>query len=303
MVICTGGSMNNVAVVKHYKDKLVRASNVKYVERIFLKKFIKDFSEKSYSQRIKTEGLEEQRGDLILPAAIQTDMILNETGASGFYTLSGGLRAGLTIDTINRMGIELPFQNNAENIRYSRLIEVGNKFEFDESGAVQVMKLAKKLYTGLAYEMGLGGRDWVLLEAAAVLRDVGKHIAYSKHHKHTYYLIKHSELVGYSVKEVELIANIARYHRKSSPKQSHEDYNMLNDTDRERVIKLASILRIAIALDRSHKGQIKNLKVDVRDSSVVIEAVSKGDISMEIRDFELKKELISKLLKKTVELV
>lgn len=300
MVICTGGSMNNVAVVKHYKDKLVRASNVKYVERIFLKKFIKDFAQKSYIQRIKTEGLEENRGDLILPAAIQTDMVLNETGASGFYTLSGGLRSGLTIDTINRMGIELPFQNNTENIRHSRLLEIGNKFEFDESGAIQVMKLAHMLYDGLAVELGLMGRDWLLLEAAAILRDVGKHIAYSKHHKHSYYLIKHSELVGYSIKEVEMIANIARYHRKSPPKSSHDDYNLLDEGDRERVEKLAGLLRIAIALDRSHKGQIKKLSVEVKEDAVVIKITSKGDISMEIRDFELKKELISKLLKKTV---
>jgi exopolyphosphatase/guanosine-5'-triphosphate,3'-diphosphate pyrophosphatase len=198
------------------------------------------------------------------------------------------------------MGIALPFQNNTENIRHSRLLEVGNKFEFDESGAIQVMKLAHMLYDGLAVELGLMGRDWLLLEAAAILRDVGKHIAYSKHHKHSYYLIKHSELVGYSIKEVEMIANIARYHRKSPPKPSHDDYNLMDAGDRERVEKLAGLLRIAIALDRSHKGQIKKLAVEVKEDAVVIKTSSKGDISMEIRDFELKKELISKLLKKTV---
>lgn len=303
MVICTGGSMNNVAVVKHYKDKVVRDSNVKYVERSFLKKFIKDFCQKSYNQRVKTEGLEERRGDLILPAAIQSDMVLNETGSSGFYTLSGGLRSGLTIDTINKMGIELPFQNNAESIRYSRLLEVGNKFDFDEKSAEHVRKLAKLLYDGLSGELKLSGRDWILLEAAALLRDVGKHIAYSKHHKHSYYLIRHSELVGYSATEIEMIANIARYHRKSSPKTSHEDFIVLGDADQERVMKLASILRIAIAMDRSHKGQIKKLKVDVGDEKVVISAKSTGDIAMEMRDFDLKKDLIDKLLNKPVVLV
>lgn len=303
MVICTGGSMNNVAVVKHYRDKMVRDSNVKFVERHFLKKFIKDFSGKSFKERIRTEGLEENRGDLILPAAIQTDLVLNETGASGFYTLSGGLRAGLTIDTINRMGIELPFQNNTENIRVSRLIEIGNKFEFDESSAHHVRNLSKMIYDGLAEELGLMGRDWLLLEAAAFLRDVGKHIAYSKHHKHSYYLIRHSELVGYSAKEVEIIANIARYHRKSPPKNSHMDYMTLDESDQAKVVKLAAVLRVAIALDRSHKGQIKSLKVEVKDDAVVIMAKSKGDIAMEIRDFELKKDLMDKLLKKPVVLV
>jgi exopolyphosphatase/guanosine-5'-triphosphate,3'-diphosphate pyrophosphatase len=303
MVICTGGSMNNVAVVKHYKDKVVRASNVKYVERSFLKKFIKDFSQKSYRDRVKTEGLEENRGDLILPAAIQTDMVLNETGASGFYTLSGGLRSGLTIDTINKMGIELPFQNNMENIRYSRLMEIGNKFEFDESGAVHVRNLAKMLFDGMRGELSLCDRDWTLLEAAALLRDVGKHISYSKHHKHSYYLIKHSELVGYCVKEVEMIALIARYHRKGAPKQSHVEYTGLTEQEQEKVLKLAALLRVAIALDRSHKGYIKNVRVDVKHDAVVLTAKSKGDIAMEIRDFELKKDLINKILKKPVVLI
>lgn len=303
MVICTGGSMNNVAVVKHYKDKTVRDSNVKYVERSFLKTFIKEFSQKSYKDRVRTEGLEENRGDLILPAAIQTDLVLNETGASGFYTLSGGLRSGLTIDTINKMGIELPFQNTAESIRFSRLMEIGNKFAFDEQGAVHVKNLSKMLYDGLHVELGLMGRDWVLLEAAAMLRDIGKHIAYSKHHKHSYYLIKHSELVGYSAKEVEMIANIARYHRKSPPKGNHPDFTGMEEADQARVVKLAAILRIAIALDRSHKGQIKSLKVAVKPEAVVITAKSKGDLAMEIRDFDLKKELIDKIMKKPVVLI
>jgi len=303
MVICTGGSMNNVAVVKHYKNKSIRASNVKYVERSFLKKFIQDFGRKTQKERVRTAGLEENRGDLILPAAIQTDMVLNDTGASGFYTLSGGLRSGLTIDTINKMGIELPFQNNMENIRYSRLMEIGNKFDFDEASAVHVRNLAKMLYDALTIEMGLGGRDWLMLEAAAILRDVGKHISYSKHHKHSYYLIKHSELVGYSVKEVEMIANIARYHRKSPPKQGHLDFMALPEPDQDKVMKLTAILRIAIALDRSHKGFVKGLKIAINDDSIVITARNRGDIAMEIRDFDIKKELINKILKKPVILV
>lgn len=110
MMICTGGSMNNVAYICHYNDKNLRDSVVKYVERKYLKKFISDIRIKSTAERAKIDGMEEKRADIILAAAIQTDMILEETGIDGFYALTGGLRAGLTIDTINKMGIELPFQ-------------------------------------------------------------------------------------------------------------------------------------------------------------------------------------------------
>jgi exopolyphosphatase/guanosine-5'-triphosphate,3'-diphosphate pyrophosphatase len=304
MVICTGGSMNNVAYIKHYGNKEMRDSAVKYVERRFLKKLIFDMRGKSVKERVRSiSGLEEKRGDIVLSAAMQTDMALQATATNGFYALSGGLRAGLTIDTINKKGIELPFQNNMENIRYSRLIEVGNKFDFDEETAVQVGKIAEKLFAGLEKELSLNTRDWYILEAASVLHDIGKHISYSKHHKHSYYLIRNSELVGYSFEEVEMIAQVARYHRKNPPKQSHEEYQALEEGMREKVDKLAGILRVAISLDRSHKGYINDLRVKIEDSQISIMPLTDDDISMERKDFERKKELLEKILGKPVKLV
>ncbi|MCD8552619.1 Ppx/GppA phosphatase family protein [Seleniivibrio sp.] len=303
MVICTGGSMNNVGYICHYKDKNLRDSLVKYVERKFLKKFISDIRMKSNEERIKIEGMEEKRADIILSAAIQTDMILEETGIDGFYTLTGGLRAGLTIDTINKMGIELPFQNSMDGVRYSRLVEIGNKFDFDEAGAFQVEKLAKMLFDGLKDRMGLIERDWALLEAAALLRDIGKHIAYSKHHKHSYYMIKHSELVGYTHEEIEAIASIARYHRKSMPKVAHDEFISLSPAMQLRVEKLAALLRLAIALDRTHKGLIDRLEITVTNVSIDIKPISDKDITLEIKDFERNRDMLVKLLKLPVRLV
>lgn len=301
MVICTGGSMNNVAYVNHFSNKDMRDSAVKYVERKFLKRFIADLKAKPVAERVRTiSGLEEKRADIILAAALQTDIALQTAGVNGFYTLSGGLRAGLTIDTINKMGIELPFQNSTESIRFSRLLEIGNKFDFDEESALQVVRLGRMLFDGLSYELELTVRDRLMLEAACLLRDIGKHIAFSKHHKHSYYLIKHSELVGYSFDEVEMIALVARYHRKSPPKNSHEDYQAIDQNMQRRVDKLSAILRIAIALDRSHKGFIKDIKVDVTDDAVIFKAEAGGDISMEMKDFERKRELLVKIMKRPV---
>ncbi len=303
MMICTGGSMNNVAYICHYNDRNVRDSLVKYVERKYLKKFISDIRSKPTADRVKIEGMEEKRADIILAAAIQTDMILEETGIDGFYTLTGGLRVGLTIDTINKMGIELPFQNSMDSVRYSRLVEIGNKFDFDEAGAFQVAKLAKMLFAGVRDALALNDRDWLLLEAAALLRDIGKHIAYSKHHKHAYYMIKHSELVGYTHEEIEVIANIARYHRKSPPKAAHEEFAALTPEMREKVEKLSALLRLAISLDRTHKGLIDSLEVTVNENEVEIKLVTENDITMEIKDFERNRDLLVKLLKLPVRLV
>jgi len=100
-----------------------------------------------------------------------------------------------------------------------------------------------------------------------------------------------------------MIANIARYHRKSPPKSSHIEFIVLSEEQQEKVIKLAAVLRIAIALDRSHKGQITDLDIKIKNDAVVIRGKSRGDISMEVRDFELKKDLIDRLLKKPVVLI
>lgn len=303
MMICTGGSMNNVAYICHYEDKNLRDSIVKYVERKYLKKFISDIRIKSAAERAKIDGMEEKRADIILAAAIQTDMILEETGIDGFYTLTGGLRAGLTIDTINKMGIELPFQNSMDSVRYSRLIEIGNKFDFDEAGAFQVEKLSKMLFDALKDVLGLDYRDWLLLEAAALLRDIGKHIAYSKHHKHSYYMIKHSELVGYDHEEIEAIACIARYHRKSMPKTAHEEIQILSPYMLSKVEKLAALLRLALALDRTHKGLIESLEVTVTNESVDIKPITNKDIAFEIKDFERSNDILEKMIKRPVRLV
>jgi exopolyphosphatase/guanosine-5'-triphosphate,3'-diphosphate pyrophosphatase len=107
--------------------------------------------------------------------------------------------------------------------------------------------------------------DGRLLWAAAMLHDVGMFIGRNGHHKHSYYLIRHAGLLGYSEEEVEMVANIARYHRGSEPKDSHETYLGLSGDRRKLVANLAAILRLAEALDRSHRQIITGLKVKSGD--------------------------------------
>lgn len=116
-------------------------------------------------------------------------------------------------------------------------------------------------------------------------------------------MIKHSELVGYNHEEIEAIANIARYHRKSMPKATHDEFMLLSPEMQGRVEKLAVILRIAIALDRTHKGLIESVEITVTDKTVDIRPVSGKDITFEIKDFERNREFLEKILKKPVRLI
>jgi len=302
VLICAGGSLNNISSI-FYAKKPTDASQVKYVERKYLKKIISDLKFKSVEERKAIDGLEEKRAANILPAPVIVDTIMAQCEIGGFYTLSGGLRNGMTIDALNRLGIELPFQNNYDDVRFSRLLEIGNKYKFDEEHALHVRKLTMRLFELLKDELFLNDDDCDLLEASALLHDIGNYISYSKHHKHAYYLIKNSELIGFSNTEIEIIANVARYHRKSPPKQKHEPFQNADEESQERILKLASIIRIADALDRSQRSQVIDFDIKITDDSINISLYADGNISMEIRGFGLKKQLLEDITGKQVTLV
>ena len=147
---------------------------------------------------------------------------------------------------------------------------VGRRFGYEEGHAHQVARLAERIF---GYLTRTGATDLTrhhrtLLSAAALLHDVGYHIAHESHHKHSLYLIRHSELTGFSEAERDVIANVARYHRGSDPRERHESYGALNEADRNTVNQLAAILRIADALDRRHDSRVNDLRC-VRNGRVV----------------------------------
>jgi exopolyphosphatase/guanosine-5'-triphosphate,3'-diphosphate pyrophosphatase len=295
LVICTGGSMGNLSVMHYIASGQRPDRTVKYIERKHLKKFINDMKNKTIAERALIPGMEEKRADIIIPAAMQVDAVLEELDGEGLYTLSGGLRGGLTIDTINKMGIELPFQKNMDSVRQARLIEVGNKFSFEERHARHVTKLCKKLFDNLHLTLRLDKNDWNILEAASLLHDIGNYISYSKHHKHSQYLIMNSDLMGYDQDEIIMIGNIARYHRKSMPKNSHRYFKMMTESEKRRVTALSGILKIADAFDRSHKSLVKDIKVTAKKNSIEIQLISDFNLSLEKKKFEVKKDLLEEV--------
>jgi exopolyphosphatase/guanosine-5'-triphosphate,3'-diphosphate pyrophosphatase len=298
LVISSGGTMYNVSEI-YYREKNKEDTAIKYVDRKFLKKMISTMELKSTEEIKKINGIEPQRADIMLAAMIFIDILLERTRLSGFYTLRAGLRTGLTIDTMNNMGYELPFQNG-DDVRFSRLIEIGNKFSFEEDHAKQVNFLVQKLFELLKDKLQLSEKYRKILEGAAILHDIGNYISYSSHHKHSYYLIKNSELLGYTPEEVEVIANVARYHRRSVPKISHETYNSLANDQQALIRKLAGLLRLADGLDRSHNKLVHDISIIDEDDVIYIKAISDMDIYIEIEGANNKKELLEEVLGKKV---
>jgi len=202
------------------------------------------------------------------------------------------LREGVLIDRLR--GIEAESQPPSVNFTDYRLRAVhavGRRFGYEEGHALQVARLAERLFDYIVKPgspANLDRHHRTLLSAAALLHDVGYHIAHDSHHKHALYLIKHSELTGFSEAEREVIANVARYHRGSEPRERHEFFAILNQTDRETVKSLAAILRIADAMDRRHDNRIADIRCSRNGRVVQIEMQSSSNCDREIAAAEQK---------------
>jgi exopolyphosphatase/guanosine-5'-triphosphate,3'-diphosphate pyrophosphatase len=161
-----------------------------------------------------------------------------------------------------------------------------------------------ELFDALTPIHGLDATAREYLEAGALLANVGLVVAHRKHHIHAYYVIRNSELAGLTDAEIEVIAQIARYHRKSAPKPSHPQFAALPPADQDLVRKLAAILRVAIGLDRSHQARVRHVHTELRADRVLlrVESADGADTSLELYAANERKELLETVIERPVEL-
>jgi len=165
-----------------------------------------------------------------------------------------------------------------------------------------VAKLALSIFDQTQSLHGLGDREKEWLEYAAILHDIGYLINQKAHHKHTYYLIKNSDLAGLSADEIEMIANVARYHRGPAPGRRHQSFQEIPESAQQTLKVLGAILRIADGLDRSHFAVVQKLKVNI-GRSITIEVDCAGDSAFEIWTAKSRMKLFEKVMKRKVQFV
>ncbi|CAN5163747.1 Ppx/GppA phosphatase family protein [soil metagenome] len=202
------------------------------------------------------------------------------------------LREGVIIDYLREIEAEsLPPVPDVKDIRLRDVFAIGRRFGYEEQHALQVAGLAEKIFDALAPIYNLKRHGRTLLAAAALLHDVGYHISHESHHKHSLYLIKHSEITGFSENEKLMIANIARYHRKALPKEKHLDFMQLEEKDRKITARLGAILRIADALDRGYENHVEDIQFKLDKKNLHLKLVSEQDCTIERKAIEQKKDL------------
>jgi exopolyphosphatase/guanosine-5'-triphosphate,3'-diphosphate pyrophosphatase len=208
--------------------------------------------------RRNVPGLSPDRADIIVAGVTIIDRVMNHFGLNRVQIHDRGVRDGLLLTMLDQTlgkSSDNPHDQEAAVERFAANCGV------DLEHGRHVARLAGQIFSQLIGTHGLSAEDRPLLEAAARLQDVGYLINYDQHHKHSYHLILNSRLAGFKPRELEIIANVARYHRGSEPKKKHDNIARLAKSDRARVAKLAGILRIAGGLDRSNSRQVQAVSV------------------------------------------
>lgn len=263
---------------------------------------------RSTPQRTKIPGLEANRADIAPAGVLILDEVINTLGIESLTFSEGALREGVLLDTLQRRSslstsaFTLP---SLHDVTARSVRQLQERCDEDPAHSNHVAGLATELFDHLEQILALDGDAKRYLSAAARLANVGLVVSHSRHHHHSYYVIRNSELAGLTDHEIELIAQIARYHRKSAPKQSHQAFTQLSDDDQRLVRSLAAVLRVAIGLDRSHEQRVIGLRTDTDDDRIRIDvrSASSTDIALELYAANERKGLLEEVCGRRIELL
>ncbi|HSC27377.1 MAG TPA: Ppx/GppA phosphatase family protein, partial [Vicinamibacterales bacterium] len=200
-------------------------------------------------ERLRIPAMDPRRADLSVAGSVLFDSILRRLGAEEFTLCDLALREGLVLEYIHRNSARIRKVERYPDVRRRSVIELGERCGYWSEHAQQVARLALSLFDQTRSVHGLSDREREWLEYGALLHDVGVHISYERHHRHSYYLIKNGDLRGFDPQETEVIALVARYHRQATPKKSHEGYSELPGLLRKTVKTLSAMVRLAEGLD------------------------------------------------------
>ena len=247
-------------------------------------------------EREKAFNLEPTRADIILAGAVILEGIALSFGVKTFIYSDYALREGVLFDTLQRQDL-LDHPESIDPAMHS-VQQLADRCDDRPEHSANVARLALSLFESLHKKLKLDMSCRRYLEAAALLANVGVVVSHSKHHLHSYYVIRNSELVGLTDREIELIAQIARYHRKGVPKPTHAEFAQLNDADQHIVRSLSGLLRIAIGLDRTQDGRVKKVSVRSEDEQLLIyvKASAKTDLELNLYAANERRGLLSDLL-------
>jgi exopolyphosphatase/guanosine-5'-triphosphate,3'-diphosphate pyrophosphatase len=248
-------------------------------------------------EKLRIPGLDPRRRDISVPGGLLLAWILKQTGADAIVVGERGLREGILLDHVARHGERRGGDRDVRRASVDRLLRRGNA---ELPHATHVAQIALEIFdrTHALHQLTATEREW--LQYGALLHDIGCSVGYAKHQRHSYYLITHGDLTGFSTEEVEVLGSVARYHKGGGPKERHENWRRLDPYQRPVVEKLAALLRIADGLDRSHRQLAAGVECRVRSRRVEFEVAARGDCEPELAAARRKADLFERVFDRRV---
>jgi exopolyphosphatase/guanosine-5'-triphosphate,3'-diphosphate pyrophosphatase len=235
--------------------------------------------ESTAAERRRLPGLEPRRAELVPAGSMVLATAMELFGFDQFTVSEWALREGIVLDAIRRDRL---YAEDGGDIRRSSVVALARRCNWDEPHCRHVAHLAGELFDETRRLHRLGPRERELLESAALLHDIGEHVSVLAQHKHTSYLIQHGRLRGFSPEEVSALAALARYGGRGEPKSSHKPFGSLDGKTRERVVKLAALLRLAASLDRGRAQSVETVEVEQQGARLRLRVRSLANPELEV---------------------
>ena len=284
-LVGTGGNLVAVANLAGVKNAEVPTIDVEKA-----RKLRDELASIPSAERIERYGLKPDRADVIVPALYVIIAMADIANLERIACPGVGLKEGIVRESVDKHYRVWDYARERDQL-FAAGLQLGRRYHFDERHATLVSAFACDVFDGTLSVHGLGQEERGILRLAALLHDIGDFVHPSSHHKHTQYIIENSDLMGLPPEHRKIVALVARYHRRAAPALRHASYASLGSEDRDRVKSLASILRIADALDRGHRGKVDSIEVTTKKDALQLTLTSKEDLSLETWTLERKAEL------------
>jgi exopolyphosphatase/guanosine-5'-triphosphate,3'-diphosphate pyrophosphatase len=291
LVVGTGGSVDTLSELCPVKGG--HAGYPRAVDMGAARTLLNKLFAMTVEQRRDGFGLRPDRADTIVTATSIFVRVAEMFKATAIVAPGVGLKEGILEELVDKYFDRWDKESETRTV-IDACIRLGRRYGFDQAHGELVSSFATSLFDDMSAVHRLGERERLLLRAAAVLHDIGDYVRYDGHHKHSYYLIQHSDIMGLTPAERGIVANIARYHRKSPPDPAHPNFRDLDKDARAKVRSLAAILRIADALDREHLGKVKGVTAEVDNAKrrLTLHVTGEEDRELEEWTVRAKSELL-----------
>ena len=291
------GTIENLAAMCSAIDgHLDRSAGI--IRRDSLGRLVTRLLESRSKDRAAMGGLDDQRKDQIIAGALLVHELFHRLDLPEIRVCKSALREGILVEYLGRHLPELSIRREVPDPRRRSVLDLARRCAWHQSHSEHVARLCVELFDQTRPLHNLGAAERELIDYGALLHDIGWHIARERHHKHSQYLILNGGLKNFTAEEVAIIANIARYHRKSPPKPSHRQFAKLSSRAR-RIVRIgAALLRVADGLDRSHGSVVSSVTVQITDKKVELSVKARGDAELEVWGARSKMDMFHDVFKR-----